>query len=302
MNTFENARTFIYRNARPLELAVFRYFFENGSAEDIMNILSYYQNDDGGFGHCIELDCMNPYSSPLQTSIACNIIHKIGFTDSAHPIIRGILRYFSSGDCFDGSRWLACIESNNGFPHAEWWDTQNAHWHSPYNPTADIAGFIIRYANPDSSLYALGVEAAKWTVDGLLSSDSIDMGVGSCYVRLAEYLLEAKATNLIPYEAFESKLNQLACKLICKDVGEWSNYVCKPSQFVRSRSGEIYTAIKELAEFECNYIIETQLGDGSWDIPWKWADYPNEWAISKNWRKSDVAISNLLYLRGFGKI
>ena len=45
-STFEKARTFMYRNARPLDLARFQYHFENGSKQNVMNVLSYYQNDD----------------------------------------------------------------------------------------------------------------------------------------------------------------------------------------------------------------------------------------------------------------
>lgn len=302
MKTFEQARSFVYRNARPLELAVFHYHFENGSREDILNALSYYQNSDGGFGNGLEADSLNPNSSPLQTSTACDILHGIGFTNSQHPIVQGILRYFSSGDSFDGSRWLACIESNNRFPHAEWWNTENAHWHSPYNPTADIAGFIIRHTEHESELYALGVKTAKWAVEGLLNADSIDMGVGSCYVRLGEYLEESKATALIPYDLFKAKLHKSVCALINTDVSTWSDYTCKPSQFIRSRDSEFYEANKELAEYECDYIIENQCADGSWDIPWKWVEYPEEWAVSKNWWKSNVIIQNLLYLKAFGRI
>jgi hypothetical protein len=48
MNTFEKARTFIYRNARPLDFARWQYQFENGSKEAVLNALSFYQNEDGG--------------------------------------------------------------------------------------------------------------------------------------------------------------------------------------------------------------------------------------------------------------
>lgn len=51
--TFDKARKYMYRNARPLDLARFQYHFESGSKEAVMNVLSYYQNEDGGFGHNI---------------------------------------------------------------------------------------------------------------------------------------------------------------------------------------------------------------------------------------------------------
>lgn len=75
--TFQNARKFIYRNARPLDLARWQYHFENGSAEAVINALSYYQNDDGGFGYALEADAWNPNSSPIQTWTATEILREI---------------------------------------------------------------------------------------------------------------------------------------------------------------------------------------------------------------------------------
>jgi hypothetical protein len=56
MTTFEQARAFIYKNARPLDLTRWQYHFENGSREAVLNVLSYYQNTDGGFGHALKAD------------------------------------------------------------------------------------------------------------------------------------------------------------------------------------------------------------------------------------------------------
>ena len=67
MSVMEKAREFIYRNARPLELAQWQYHFENGSKENVLAVLSFYQNKDGGFGHALEADSWNPNSSPVQT-------------------------------------------------------------------------------------------------------------------------------------------------------------------------------------------------------------------------------------------
>ena len=61
-----------------------------------------------------------------------------------------------------------------------------------------------------------------------------------------------------------------------------------------------YPGNEELARFECGYIVRTQREDGSWDIPWGWGSYQEEWALSKNWWKANGIIANLLYLRGFG--
>ena len=48
--SFDEIRLWIYRNARNLELTLWQYEFENGSKDAVLSALSYYQNDDGGFG------------------------------------------------------------------------------------------------------------------------------------------------------------------------------------------------------------------------------------------------------------
>ena len=67
-NAYHRARRFVYKNARPLELAKWQYHFENGSREAVLETLACYQNTDGGFGYGLEPDYWNPHSSPSQRS------------------------------------------------------------------------------------------------------------------------------------------------------------------------------------------------------------------------------------------
>lgn len=97
MNTIEKAKSFIYRNARPLDLARWQYHFENGSPEAVLKALAAYQNEDGGFGHALEADSFNPNSCPIQTWAATEILREVGLTDRKNPIIQNILRYLESG-------------------------------------------------------------------------------------------------------------------------------------------------------------------------------------------------------------
>ncbi|MCI6817732.1 MAG: hypothetical protein MR872_04650, partial [Clostridium sp.] len=118
----ESARSFIYRNARPLDIARWRFLFENGCREDVLSCLEAYQNSDGGFGHALDPDCWNPNSSPTQTWAASEIIREVNLGDAAHPIIRGMLAYLESTAAFDGHIWANTIPSNDEHPHAPWWD------------------------------------------------------------------------------------------------------------------------------------------------------------------------------------
>lgn len=299
--TFEKARTFMNRNARPLDLARFQYHFENGSKQNVMNVLSYYQNEDGGCGHAIEADCWNPNSTPLHTGGASDIIREIDFTERNHPLIQGLLKWYTSGAYFNGHHWSITVESNNVYPHAPWWHTESvSSCHTNYNGTAQIAGFMVRYADSDSEAFKLGLRIVKEAITALSPTDLRDTGTCACYVRMKEYIEKANIKELIPYEELSEKLHQAVNKLICKDTSQWGGYVCKPLAFLNSKDSEYYLDNKEMADYQCEYIVNTQLEDGSWDIPWSWDDYPDEWAISKNWWKGQVIIENLLYLKGFG--
>ena len=297
---FEKARTFMYRNARPLDMARFQYHFEEGRKEAVMRTLSYYQNEDGGFGHAVEADCWNPNSTPLHCSTAGEIIHEIDYENAGHPVIRKLLKWYVSGACFNGRSWDITVKSNNDYPHAPWWHTESeSSCHTDYNGTAQIAGFLIRYGEVGSEPYQLGVRIANEAVEAFDPLENTDMHTCACYVHMLEQIIKAGAQEQVPYRLLEERLHAAVNSMITADPSKWGGYVCRPSQFMKSRDSVFYPENKEIAEYECGFITDTQLSDGSWDIPWGWEDFPEEWALSKNWWKGQVIIENLLYLKGF---
>jgi hypothetical protein len=297
---FEKARLFMYRNARPVDIARWQYHFEKGGKEAVLTALSAYQNDDGGFGHALEADSWNPHSSPIQTWAATEILKEIDFADREHPILCGILRYLGSGTDFIGDKWTNTVPTNNDYPGAPWWNYNEETNRTDYNPNACLVGFALAYAEADSTLYETAVRlarkaAAVYLDGGLLN----DMHRALCYVRLMEYCEKAKVVDVIDIAALKTRLLEQVRASITQNTAEWeTGYICKPSQFFNSRESIFYADNKRLAEYECEYIEKTQLADGSWNIPWNWNKYPEEWAISKNWWKGYCAILNMLYLRG----
>ena len=300
---YEKARAFMYRNARALDLARFQYHFEGGSAENVLNVLSYYQNADGGFGHAIEADCWNPNSIPLHSNGAGSIIHEIGWTDATHPMIQKLVGWYAGGEHFNGKSWAVTVESNNHYPHAPWWHTQSeSKCHTDYNGTAQIAGFLIRYAPKHSDAFRLGVRVAQEAIAALDPETLLDMHTCTCYLRMAELIEEAGEQGLFAFDELRDKLRRSIHSLIETDTQKWGAYVCRPSQFIRSRQSGYYADNREIAEFECGFIASTQLEDGSWPVTWSWSDFPEEWAVAKNWWKGQIILENLLYLKGFEKI
>lgn len=129
------------------------------------------------------------------------------------------------------------------------------------------------------------------------------MHTAGCYIRLWQYYEEAGVIDVINLTLLKERLREQVKTSITKNITEWeTGYICKPSQFFNTRDSLFYTDNKDIADYECAYIIKSQLEDGSWNIPWGWNGYSEEWSISKNWWKGNGAILNMLYLRGVGRI
>jgi hypothetical protein len=295
----EKSKQYIQMNARPLDYLRWNYLFEGGSRTAVLDALAAYQNDDGGFGHALEPDCWNPESSPIQTWVATEIIREVQLDDRNHPMIRKIIGYLSSGRDFDGHTWANTLPSNNDYPHAPWW-THHEHAEISYNPTACLAGFIVRFAERGSSSYALGcrlvIESYKYFKNNF-PMDS--MHTVACYVRMYQYLVQAQTEDLIDMDEFRLLLHRQVTEVITDDTSRWaSEYVCKPSLFIETRGDEFYAENKDIADYESGFLDRTQEPDGTWAITWEWDKFPEAWPIAKNWWKCDRIIKTLKYLSG----
>jgi hypothetical protein len=291
MPVFGKAKNFVFRNARPVDFIRWQYHFENRQPEQFVQILMQYQNPDGGFAYALEADSWNQNSSPIQTWAATELLREINFNDRKHPVVQGILRYLDSENDFVQNKWINTVATNNEYPGASWWN---------YNPTACLAGFALANAEQSSKLWKKSAMIAKEATDTYLCQNLLnDMHTTLCYIRLMEYCEDGHIHDIFDVNSLKTKLFKQVKSCLTNNTGEWeTGYICKPSQFFNSRSSIFYEENKELAEYECEYIIKTQLSDGSWKIPWEWNSFPEEWAISRNWWKSSVCILNMLYLKG----
>lgn len=155
---YQRIRCWVYRYARHLDITRWQYNFENGTKDDVIEALLFYQNKDGGFGHALEIDCWNPNSSPVCTFIAFRILEEIGCDDKEHPIIRGMINFFEKMEyCTEhGCYWS--IPSNNQYPVQPWYQFPNAPWFPkdwpPENYTnSDFINFVLKYFDKNSETY-----------------------------------------------------------------------------------------------------------------------------------------------------
>jgi hypothetical protein len=295
---FELARNYVYRNARPLDVARWMFLFENGSRQDVLKFLTAYQNEDGGFGHALEPDCWNPHSSPVQTWTATEIIKEIELEEKEHPVIQGILNYLSSGADFDGHTWANTVPTNNDYPHAPWWGFSPAP-ETTYNPTASLIGFILKFANKNSPIFETARILTREAYSYFTSHHPLNaMHTVANFVDLYQYLKESGVEDLLDMVEFKHLLQAQIRHVISYDTSKWAvDYVCKPSLFIANKASDFYQDNQDICAFECEFLTKTQESDGTWAVTWGWGDYPEEWSISKNWWKSDLIIKNTKYMK-----
>lgn len=302
-NLFERARSFVYRNARPLDFARWKFHFEGGSAEEVLRVLAAYQNPDGGFGHGLEADALNPNSSPTQTWCATTILREVGVLNPCHPIVSGIVRYLTSGASFDGHCWANAIPTNNDYPHAPWWHFGGPSEGVNYNPTASLAGFLIRVGEPETPAWNLGMCIAREAVDFYLSDQAgIEMHLIACYLTLIQDLA-AVQPDFPRLAELTDKLRQDVRTCVLQDADRWADSYCShPSSFIAGCEDPFYACFPEVAQRECAFIEEMQEPSGAWPIPWSWGDYPDAFAVSANHWRSTVILEKLLYLKGMNRL
>lgn len=303
MDAYEKAALFMRRCARPLDFARWRYHLEGGSAGEVMTLLSAYQNADGGFGHALEPDNFNPNSTPMGTWAATEVLREIGWRDASHPLIQGLLRYLDSGADFDEAhrQWLNTVPSNNDHPCAIWWKHGENGSEFSYNPTAALAGFVLRFAEPGSRLYercfALAGEAAAW----LLGREPFaEKHVAACFVRLYEDCL---ALDAAPFDR-DALLNRLRAMVrLCLDGVEakWDReYVAFPSDLIFSPDSPFLEDNRAAVAAECASIPAHQLEDGSFPVTWTWCNDHREWPVAEVWCKTALTLQHMRFLRMFG--
>lgn len=304
---YREIQSWMYRNARPYELALWQFHFENGGQEEVVRQLSFYQNEDGGFGHGLDPDCWNPASSPYGTMNAIGTLMEIGFKDLSHPIYQGIFRFLESGAHASEEGWHFSIPSNDSWPRAPWWTyDEKVNQVQDLGITATLSAFVLRYGDRQSELF----ERVCGYVDKILervsrTEDFGEMGVGGLGI-LAQDIAESGLSGRFDCAPILAGMADIVNGAIERDPEKWQFYTHRPSEFIWAPFSPFYPGNEEIVEKELDYTIETRNPGGVWDITWTWFDllekYPREFAIAENWWKAAGAIRKLCFLKSFDRM
>lgn len=232
-NKYTEIKKWVYRNGRDIELNLWKYHFENGSKDDVISALSYYQNEDGGFGNALEPDNWNPNSTPYTTLYAIDILKEIEFVDLNHPIYKGILKYLYSEKDLVEYGWRFSVLTNDDFPHAPWWNfNEETSFTESIGISVGLSVFVLKYADNNSLLYQKVTGLVKNSIDYLMNGNNFgDMGI-SGYIKLIQ-AMEEIGFNGYDYTSLKLKLSELVKNSIEKDISKWIYYGVRPSNYIK---------------------------------------------------------------------
>jgi hypothetical protein len=137
----DRGRDFVVRNARLLERRLFAFHFDGAAAEPVVRALAAYQNPDGGFASGLEPDKRDPHGQPQDAQFALETLDAVGALDA--PLVLRLCDWLETVTTEEGGVPYA-LPSLNDFPHAPWWGVKDARPPAGLNPTAAIAGLLIK--------------------------------------------------------------------------------------------------------------------------------------------------------------
>ena len=252
---FARARTFIFTQARLLERLLFAVQFEQAEPRTVGQLVSAYQNADGGLGHALEPDLRSPLSQPLFVEIGLRALHDAGWKDQALAST-----FCSFLEKASDERGLVPPILPNALesPHA-------SHWSGPQsagiNPTAAICGLLI-----DQGVQHPWLAHATETCCDLILTQPPDEAHGLvCAAILAEHLPDKQLGHQI--EAMLGSQLQTARFFIPE--APVLDYGLTPLHFAthpESRWRNLFTA--EQIHGHLEDLKSKQMDDGGWPISW----------------------------------
>ncbi len=300
------AKAWLKRYGRPLELARWEFFFENGSKDAVLTCLQAFQNDDGGFGHGLEPDYWLPTSSPIATWMAGQILIEVG-ASLEDAIVEKLVSYVMKTPQMAPGMWQTVLPENNEYPHASWW-----HWREDcqadwvFNPSVELAAFLIHWSPGGSKGAALGWESLVHAMRRVMGVTEMERHELSNF-RKSLALLKAHQEHFdavmeYPFAEVEKQIQRLTKDVIDKDIPNWAaGYKPLPLDFIQSPRDPLFTELEELVKENLRFYLDQRTEEGIWPVTWGWGQYPAEFAVASRYWQGILAVDRYKILQAFGE-
>ena len=295
---FNSALQFMENYARPLELARFRYSFQSGSRERVLEALTEFQNSPGGFGNALEPDLRTPFSSALCTSIAFQIYRELNVAGSslAAEAVNYLLETWDEST----AHWRIIPLDAQDSPHAPWWDqTDGSERFDAFslNPTAEILGYLYDHRSKVPADVLRRVSDA--VVENISNRTTLEMHEILCCLRLLE-------THDLPSGVSEPVFHILSKTVratVVTDPSAWKGYGLRPLQVIKHPESKLMTGLEEAVNANLDFEIDAQQPDGSWTPSWSWGDsFPEAWESAREEWSGILTLDTLTQLKRFHRM
>ena len=296
----EQLDNFINEEARPLEKSLFNYYFNDSSAESVIDSLEAFQNSDGGFGSGIEPDFKLIESSPMSTSIGLRHLSKVDNNNRAKNMIAKAVGYLEATFNVSRQGWYSVPSIVNEYPHAPWWEFNNeinmtVIDYSWGNPTAELVGYLYKYKEylKNIDIYSLiNIAIANLNEHKEFKSEHEIF----CYIYMYNALDNEYSSQI------EESLKLAISQLVNVNQSEWINYVPTPLRFIESDSKNHFGINPKLIDENLDYLVDSLEQNGKIVPAWQWDKYLDEWEVSKAQWSGILTLEALLSLRKFNRI
>jgi hypothetical protein len=285
-------QTYLENNARPIDLALYKFHFRGGTVQEVLDELKKYQNDDGGFGNAIEPDLRLPQSTALATWAAFKIMNEVS-TPASNDILRRTLTYLTNSYDENRTGWAIVRPEVDNYPHAPWWGYKAAMSGFGWgNPSAELLGFLIKYG--DSKTANLVDALTKKAIARIKEVEPSDFheifNFKALYELAGEELRELK-----------TPLEQLILKSASTNPNEWKEYTAPPLRFILSPTDTFaHLFKKDVINKNLQFLLESMVDHNHWEPNWDWSStFPNDWHMAKKEWCSQLTVRNLLVLKSF---
>jgi hypothetical protein len=298
-DAFASASEFINRTARPLERALFAFYFAKGSRDAVIAELAKFQNKDGGFASDLESDVRWSGSSPMATRVGLRILNEVNApAEDAH--VQAAVRYLLAS--FDDKKgyWYAVPKEVNSAPHAPWWhfheENGKCEVESPVFPTAALAGYLRAYSGqlPERFLDRI----TKSSLDYLSAAPvRMQMPDIEMLTELVRFLPRDKSSEAV------GKIRSVLAVVVVRDSSQWRSYSAQPLMFIHTPDSPFYAGMETEVTANLTYRITTQEADGGWALNWSWEKSdPIAWKLAEREWRGVVTLENLQRLKAFGRM
>jgi len=297
--SFFDSRNYLFKHCRKLEQVRFSCLFENLNQDSLLEQITTYQNNDGGFGHGLEPDLRTRYSSSLCTTVALQILNDMKAIKK-HRIIKKAIVYLENTFNQKTQSWRIIPEKAQFDPHAPWWNQiNNEKKYTTYNlnPTSEIVSYFIYYNN---QRYSEFIENSIKNIKNEISNrKAIGMHDYLCLMRLYK--------NCNHHDDFKILLKDFLIKKLYNVVelntDKWDQYCLQPLQIAESPKSEFYPILKKYIPLNLKYVIDSHNHDGSWAPAWSWGNYHKEsWERAQEEWKGVLIYEHLKILKNYDLI